>query len=110
MFLRVLFLTLLADGVKGERVDGLTGVWVGMSKVAAFGVSVSRWVTMHGLALNVTTQLRDFDAIIPCGIVEPGRGVGSLEQFVPGVSVEVVLPRLISAFEKVFDIRIELLR
>ncbi len=56
-------------GIAAGRVAGLTGVWVaGERKIAALGVRVSRWVTSHGFALNVTTELRDFDFIIPCGI------------------------------------------
>ena len=67
-------------GVTGRRVAGRTGVWVGPEgaerKVCAFGIRCSRWVTMHGLALNVDTDLRFFDYIIPCGIDD--RGVTSL--------------------------------
>lgn len=78
-------------GVVADRVAGRTGVWVGLPasagtgsrrgaerKVCAMGVRVSRWVTMHGLALNVTTDLSHFDLIVPCGIAD--RGVTSLER------------------------------
>ncbi len=57
-----------------------TGVWVGMNKIAAIGISLRRGVTMHGFALNVNTNLEHFDWIIPCGIRDPERGVTSLEQ------------------------------
>ncbi|MET0340564.1 MAG: lipoyl(octanoyl) transferase LipB [Polyangiales bacterium] len=67
-------------GIEAGRVDKLNGAWVGagdgMRKIGAVGVRISRWVTMHGFALNVNTQLADFGAIVPCGI--HGHGVTSL--------------------------------
>jgi hypothetical protein len=65
------------SGLKGERVPGLTGVWVGGAKVAAIGVRASRWVTYHGLALNVATDLAPFASIVPCGIAD--RPVASVQ-------------------------------
>ena len=59
-------------GIVAERRNGLTGVWVGEMKIAALGVRISRWVTMHGFALNVNTDLSYYDGIIPCGIFEYG--------------------------------------
>lgn len=61
-----------------KRVEGLTGVWVGDEKIAAQGVRISRWVTMHGFALNVNPDLRFYDGIIPCGIFD--HGVTSMEK------------------------------
>ena len=80
----VIIRTLLDFGVRSERVGGLTGVWVGNAKIAALGVHLSRWVTSHGLALNVTTDLSHFGLIVPCGLTQPvtsmervlGRPVG----------------------------------
>ena len=65
-------------GIQAGRIKGLTGAWVGAEKVAAIGVRISRWITSHGFALNVSTDLEHFRLIVPCGI--PDRGVTSLEQ------------------------------
>jgi len=77
----VLIRAIARFGVEGVRVPGLSGVWVGAegreAKVAAIGVRVSRWITSHGFALNVTTDLTHFQLIVPCGIAD--RGVTSLE-------------------------------
>jgi lipoyl(octanoyl) transferase len=64
------------QGIRGERVPGRTGVWVGEEKIAAIGVRVSRWVASHGFALNVDCDLGPFDLIVPCGI--EGAGVTSI--------------------------------
>ena len=65
-------------GIEAKRSEGLTDVWVGDEKIAAQGVRISRWVTMHGFALNVNTDLSFYDGIIPCGIFD--HGVTSIEQ------------------------------
>ncbi len=60
--------TLLAFGVRGERQEGKTGVWVGRRKIASIGIGVRRWIAWHGFALNVDPDLGAFDAIVPCGL------------------------------------------
>jgi len=67
-----------AFGVRAGRIEGLTGIWVGDQKLAAIGVRISRWVTSHGFALNVNTDLSHFGLIVPCGITD--KGVTSLER------------------------------
>lgn len=102
-------------GVPAIRIPGLTGVWVqatdgrdgapSMSeKLAAIGVHISRWVTSHGFAYNVSTDLRFFDLITPCGI--PDCGVTSLEKLLGGsVSREDVIAQLSAAFAQVFGLQ-----
>lgn len=87
----------------GERIKGLTGVWVGDEKVAAIGVRVSAsGVSSHGFALNVSTDLRGFAQIVPCGITD--RGVTSLEQLLgTAPTLPTMTTQIIEAFEEVFD-------
>lgn len=101
----VLIRALREFGITGARVQGLSGVWVGAAgrerKIAAIGVRISRWITSHGFALNVATDLHHFRLIVPCGIAD--RGVTSMEQElgrpVPMPDVEAAIVR---AFEEVF--------
>lgn len=73
----VLIRVLARFGIETRRVEGLTGVWHHQGKVAAIGVRVAEWVTSHGFALNVSTDLGYFNRIVPCGIV--GKSVASME-------------------------------
>jgi len=98
----VLILALADLGIPAGRKAGMTGVWVAGEKVAAIGVRVSSgWITSHGFALNVATDLRFFDAIVPCGIRE--HGVTSLER-IAGRSpdLERVMDRIAERFAGVF--------
>ncbi len=90
-------------GLEGERFPPHTGVWLNGAKVAAIGIKVSRWVSLHGIALNCDNDLAPFETIIPCGI--KGYGVTSLSQELGRrITIEEAKPLAISAFERVFGI------
>jgi len=82
----VLIRTARDYGIAAERVEGLTGVWVGQEKLAAIGVRIARWVTSHGFALNVNANLDYFSLIVPCGIAD--RGITSISRLL-GRQVEL---------------------
>jgi len=88
-------------GIATARVPGLTGVWAGQDKLAAIGVRISRWITSHGFALNVTTDLSHFDLIVPCGIAD--RGVTSLARLGSSASRREVEDRIVAHFCEVFE-------
>jgi lipoyl(octanoyl) transferase len=91
-------------GIEAGRKAGLTGVWVGEDKLAAIGVRIARWVTSHGFALNVGTDLSHFSLIVPCGIRD--KGVTSLERLLGrSVPMDEVEAATITAFTAVFDRR-----
>ena len=100
----VLIQVLAVYGLKGERIPGLTGVWLEGIKVAAIGIKVSRWITMHGFALNVCPDLTGFELIVPCGISD--KSVGSLAQWVPEINLEQVRFQVAAAFAEVVDINL----
>lgn len=105
--------TLAAFNIRGERRDGRIGVWVQRpdkgfgreDKIAAIGVRVSRWVTFHGIAINVSPTLSHFDGIVPCGISD--QGVTSFEDLGQLVSMAEVDSALRTAFERRFGATID---
>lgn len=102
-----IILTLAEYGLKGERSEGETGVWLDVGspfarKICAMGVRASRWVTMHGFALNVNADLGYFDNIIPCGI--RGKAVTSMHVELGGsVDVEEVKQKIVRHFAELFE-------
>lgn len=108
----VIIRTLADYGIKGERSEGETGVWLDVGtpfarKICAMGVRASRWVTMHGFALNVNTDLGYFDNIIPCGI--RGKAVTSLnvELSKEKVDTKEVKTLILKHFEEIFGVTIK---
>ncbi|MGA7934312.1 MAG: lipoyl(octanoyl) transferase LipB [Kovacikia sp.] len=100
----VLIRVLASYGLKGERIQNLTGVWLEDWKVGAIGIKVSRWITMHGFSLNICPDLSGFERIVPCGIAD--KSVGSLSQFVPGIEFEETRERVAIAFAEVFKVQL----
>jgi len=97
----VLIRALARFGIAGRRAPGWTGVWVGDEKIAAIGVHLSRWVTTHGFALNVSTDLAHFGLIVPCGITT--HGVTSIARRLGrAVPLEEVAHHLVPEFAAVF--------
>jgi len=88
-------------GIKAGRVSGLTGVWVGGEKLAAIGIRIARWITSHGFALNVTTDLDFFKLIVPCGISD--RGVTSLTALLGRqLDLRAIEDQVVDHFSEVF--------
>jgi lipoyl(octanoyl) transferase len=91
-------------GIEAGRIPKLTGVWVGERKIAAIGVHISRWVTSHGFALNVHTDLTYFQYIVPCGLTKP---VTSMAQLGVRATVEEVGERFAANFGRIFDCELQ---
>ena len=110
-FLEEAIIKVLASyGLEGQRETGYTGVWLPgggqqpKRKICAIGVHLKRWVTMHGFAFNINTDLSHFDHIVPCGIAEEDRAVTSMEQELGRkIDPEAVKTKLKSAFAELFE-------
>jgi lipoyl(octanoyl) transferase len=100
----VIIRVLAVYGLSGDRIPSLTGVWLEGRKVAAIGIKVSRWITMHGFALNVCPDMTGFGRIVPCGIAD--KPVGSLAEWIPEITCEEVRSHIVQAFTEVFGIEI----
>jgi lipoyl(octanoyl) transferase len=107
----VVIMTLAEYGIRGGRIDKLTGVWIDFEeqknprKICAIGVRASRWVTMHGFALNVNTDLTYFQNIIPCGITD--KAVTSIAQEIgKEINIQEVEDKLLKNFIKLFELKL----
>jgi lipoate-protein ligase B len=87
-------------GLKAARKSDHPGVWINDEKICAMGVRLSRWVTMHGFALNVDPDVTYFDGIIPCGIFE--YGITTLHEQGISISMETLIEKITSSFRKLF--------
>ncbi|MDB9306576.1 MULTISPECIES: lipoyl(octanoyl) transferase LipB [Cyanophyceae] len=100
----VLIRVLAVYGLTGDRLTGFTGVWLEGRKVAAIGIKVSRWITMHGFAFNVCPDMSGFKQIIPCGIAD--KPVASLAEWIPGITCEEVRVNIADCFAEVFGVEL----
>lgn len=100
----VIIRVLAIYGLRGERIPAFTGVWLQGRKVAAIGIKVSRWITMHGFALNVCPDMTGFERIVPCGISD--KPVGSLAAWIPGITCQEVRFYVAQSFAEVFGVEL----
>ncbi|MFM2311646.1 MAG: hypothetical protein RLZZ04_922 [Cyanobacteriota bacterium] len=100
----VIIKTVANYGLSAYRVPNFTGVWLEGKKIAAIGIKVRRWITMHGFALNICSDMGGFQQIVPCGIAD--KPVGSLQEFVPDLTVERVRIDVAKAFAAVFQVEL----
>ena len=106
-FLEEVLINVCSDyGFEAGRIDGLTGVWIGEKKIGALGIRSSRWVTMHGFAFNVNTDLNYFNNIVPCGIVD--KEITSLQALLGReIPLNEVKEKIIQHFQDVFEVSIQ---
>jgi lipoyl(octanoyl) transferase len=92
-------------GIESEQNIKYTGVWIDNRKICAIGIKVSRWITMHGFAFNVNTDLNLFEGIIPCGIQE--KEVTTLsKELNTELNIDEVKTKVVNNFVKVFDYKV----
>lgn len=95
-------------GIEAGRIEGLTGVWVGQKKICAMGIRCSRWVTMHGFAFNVNSDLSYFDHIVPCGISD--KAVTSMADLKGSeLDLNEVKKSLLTHFSEIFDVTVNVM-
>jgi len=90
--------------IKADRSVINPGVWVGNNKISAIGISASRWITMHGISLNVDCDMNHYQHIIPCGIADKKYGVCSIKEFVPAITIQEVSQSLINTLSDEFQL------
>jgi lipoyl(octanoyl) transferase len=100
----VLIRVLANYDLPGERIAGFTGVWLEGYKVAAIGIKVSKWITMHGFSLNVCPDMTGFNHIVPCGIVD--KPVRSLAAWIPNITCHQVSSVVSQCFSEVFNVKL----
>ena len=93
-------------GLQGQRLEGMTGVWIEGVKVGSIGIGCRRWITLHGFSLNVDCDSKGFESIIPCGI--KNCAVGSLDDWIPGLRVVDVKPLIKKALAEHFSLEWEI--
>lgn len=92
-------------GIEGNKKPQYRGVWINDKKIAAIGVHVKRWITLHGLSFNINIDKKYFQMINPCGITE--FGISALEDYIEDIDINDVKQKLINGFEHVFNIKFE---
>lgn len=90
-------------GLKAGRIEHLTGVWIDERKIAAIGIRVSRWITMHGFAFNINTDLKLFNGIIPCGITDKAVTSLNKELSINEISISIIKDKVIKHFKNIFN-------